>query len=101
MASDKFFSYEDFEKVVNECEGFTTENYEQVIHVFYNFSRGSDERGANTLRETLFTISKTKAFDFVCPYGFRLTNLKALKDFEKIERAVIALTRTPIKLRNK
>lgn len=93
------FTYKEFEKVINENEGFTFEYFPNGLTVFYNYKKDSEQWGENTVREPLFTISTIKAFSIISPYGFRLTYMKQMKGFKVVESAALKLSNTPIHMR--
>lgn len=87
-------TYKEFEKVINEAEHYTFEYSEKQVHIFYNSTDPVERWTAETIRQPLFSISLLEANQIVAPYGFRLTNTKNMRDFNKVEQAAITLART-------
>lgn len=93
---DDFVTYDEFESFIDGVERYTYEYSNNDLHVFYDYGTNEKTGDLIPVRQPLFSISLLKAFVIVAPYGYRLTQAKAMIDFNKVEKMAIELSRTPI-----
>lgn len=95
----EIFTYKQFEEVVNQTDNYSFEYGNNSLSVFYDYYKKDDRWINNSIRTRLFNISLNVYSSFVTPFGFRLTQLKEQREYNKIADAVVKLSRTPLSMR--